>query len=209
MKVLPFGDDAVLVELDDLAQVRALDAAVRAARGEGRFAEVVDQVPAARTLLLRGVGAVDHAALATAVRALPAGPAAPVAERAAPVVELEVTYDGPDLDEVADLTGLSADEVVARHTAATYTVAFGGFMPGFAYLVGLDPLLRVPRRPSPRERVLAGSVAIADEFSAVYPAATPGGWRLIGRCERPLWDVDHEPPALLAPGTRVRFVEAG
>ena len=209
MRVLPFGDDAVLVELDDLAQVRALDHAVRTARGEGRFADIIDQVPAARTLLLRAVGGVDHAAVATAVRALPVGPVVPVAEPGAPVVELEVTYDGPDLDEVADLTGLSADEVVARHAGATYTVAFGGFMPGFAYLVGLDPLLRVPRRASPRERVPAGSVAIADEFSAVYPAATPGGWRLLGRCECPLWDVDREPPALLVPGTRVRFVAAG
>ena len=95
--------------------------------------------------------------------------------------------------------------MVARHTGALYTVAFGGFMPGFAYLVGLDPLLRVPRLDSPRERVPAGSVAIADEFSAVYPAATPGGWRLLGRCDVELFDVDRETPALLQPGTRVRF----
>nr|WP_199737707.1 allophanate hydrolase subunit 1 [Cellulomonas sp. PhB150] len=207
--MVPFGDDAVLVELDDLAQVRVLDDTVRAARREGALAQVVDQVPAARTLLLRGVGAVDHAGLAAAVRALgvPSGASPEVA--AVPPVELAVTYDGPDLDEVAALTGLPAREVVERHAAATYTVAFGGFMPGFAYLVGLDPALRVPRRASPRERVPAGSVAIADEFSAVYPAATPGGWRLLGRCDQPLWDVDRRPPALLAPGTHVRFVEAG
>ena len=118
---------------------------------------------------------------------------------------LAVDYDGPDLADVARLTGLTVDEVVARHTGARYTVAFGGFMAGFAYLVGLDPALRVPRLDSPRERVPAGSVAIADEFSAVYPAATPGGWRLLGRCEQTLFDVDREPPALLQPGTRVRF----
>ena len=209
MKVQPFGDDALLVELDDLAQVRALDDAVRTARATSRdLAAVVDQVPAARSLLLRGVGPIDHGALAAAVLALrPVAAAAGDAD--GEVVELAVTYDGPDLAEVAQLTGLSVDEVVARHAAATYTVAFGGFMPGFAYLVGLDPVLRVPRRPSPRERVPAGSVAIADEFSAVYPAATPGGWRLLGTCATTMWDLDREPPALLVPGASVRFVAVG
>jgi KipI family sensor histidine kinase inhibitor len=266
MRVQPFGDDAVLVELDDLAQVRALDEAVRAARasltaarasltaprasltgprtsltapggssateepddagpdhcgpddvgssGAGQedrpdealsaFSAIVDQVPAARSLLLRGIGRVDHAALALAIQHLRFGAA--TAPTTATVVELPVTYDGPDLAEVAELTGMTVADVVARHTGATYTVAFGGFIPGFAYLVGLDPALRVPRRPSPRERVPAGSVAMADEFTAVYPAATPGGWRLLGTCTTTMWDLDRDPPALLTPGTSVRFV---
>jgi allophanate hydrolase subunit 1 len=131
------------------------------------------------------------------------GARAPVA--APRLVVLPVTYDGPDLHEVADATRLSVQDVVARHLAPTYTVAFGGFMPGFAYLVGLDPALVVPRRGTPRERVPAGSVAVADRFTAVYPAATPGGWRLLGTCATTLFDVTRADPALLTPGTSVRF----
>lgn len=218
---LPYGDAAVLVELDDLGAVRRLDDALRAARRAGGLAAVVDVVPAARTVLLRLAGPVPPAVLdalvhevdglvgaaerdgADAASAVPAGRDG--AER--PVVELPVVYDGIDLTEVAAATGLAVDEVVRRHRDATYTVAFGGFMPGFAYLVGLDDALRLPRRPTPRERVPAGSVAIADEFTAVYPAATPGGWHLVGRCPTALFDVDRDPPALLVPGARVRFVE--
>lgn len=203
LRVLPYGEDAVLVELPGLDEVRALDDAIRAARAtDPDAATIVDQVPAARTLLLRVRDGED-------ARELPverwwAGRSAS-AQAVGTEVVLEVDYDGPDLADVARLTGLTVDEVVARHTGARYTVAFGGFMPGFAYLTGLDPALRVPRLDSPRPRVPAGSVAIADTFSAVYPAATPGGWRLLGRCGTTLFDVDAEPPALLRPGTRVRF----
>ena len=203
-RVLPYGDDAVLVELPGLAEVRALDDAVRAARAtDPDAAGIVDQVPAARTLLLRVREDADPGALP--VERWWAARSSRAAEADARDVTITVDYDGPDLAEVARLTRLTVDEVVARHTGAQYTVAFGGFMAGFAYLVGLDPALRVPRLDSPRERVPAGSVAIADEFSAVYPAATPGGWRLLGRCEVVLFDVDRDPPALLQPGTRVRF----
>jgi len=212
VKVVPFGDDAVLVELADLAQVRALDDEVRAARGRGELTDVVDQVPAAASLLLRGVGPIDHKAWSAAVDRCCERAARAVVDDAAsdatdrPLVELAVRYDGQDLHEVARLTGLSVQEVVARHSGALYTVAFGGFMPGFAYLVGLDPALRVHRRPSPRERVPAGAVAVADEFTAVYPSATPGGWQLLGTCDAELWDAHRDPPALLVPGMRVRFV---
>lgn len=199
-RVVPFGDDAVLVELADLAAVRALDDAIRAAADP----LVVDQVAAARTLLLRGP---DPAALADLVaRVAPRSSGAQTAS--GELVTLHVTYDGEDLEAVAALTDRTVADVVARHTSALYTVAFGGFMPGFAYLTGLDPALFVPRLASPRPRVPAGSVAIADEFSAVYPAATPGGWRLLGRCDVALFDIDRDPPALLRPGTRVRFVES-
>jgi KipI family sensor histidine kinase inhibitor len=120
-----------------------------------------------------------------------------------------VTYDGPDLDDVTRLTGLSRAEVVAAHTGTPWRVAFGGFAPGFAYLVGGDPRLRVPRRVRPRPSVPAGSVALAGEFSGVYPRSSPGGWQLLGRTDTVLWDVDRDPPALLTPGTIVRFVDAG
>lgn len=214
-RVVPFGDLAVLAELPDLAHVRHLDATVREARRRGTapWTAVVDQVPAARSVLLTVADAGDQEALAASLARLVAGASAgsgsPVAPTAAgPVVELPVVYDGEDLDEVAALTGLPVDDVVRRHLAGRYTVAFGGFMPGFAYLTGLDPALRTPRRADPRPRVPAGAVAIADGYSAVYPAATPGGWRLLGRCATTLFDVDREPPALLVPGASVRFVRA-
>lgn len=243
LHVVPFGDDALLVEVADLAAVRRLDDALRRARegaggrtdatagaadrgsaagaadrgsgdtsgGSSVWRTVVDQVPAATTVLLRTAPGADLAALAAAVRRVGSDAGAvDVAGGAAAteVVELPAVYDGADLAEVAAMTGLTVDEVVERHSAATYTVAFGGFMPGFAYLVGLDPVLRVPRRATPRERVPRGALAVADEFTAVYPAATPGGWRLLGRCDVPLFDVTRTPPALLTPGTRVRFVRA-
>lgn len=214
-RVVPFGDLAVLAELPDLAHVRRLDATVREARRRGTapWTAVVDQVPAARSVLLTVADARDQEVLAASLARLVAGaseePGSPGAPTAAgPVVELPVVYDGEDLDEVAALTGLPVDEVVRRHLAGRYTVAFGGFMPGFAYLTGLDPALRTPRRADPRPRVPAGAVAIADGYSAVYPAATPGGWRLLGRCATTLFDVGREPPALLVPGVAVRFVRA-
>ena len=111
-----------------------------------------------------------------------------------------VRYDGPDLDEVARLTGLTHAEVVAAHTGTPWRVAFGGFAPGFAYLVGGDPRLHVPRRDRPRPSVPAGSVGLAGEFSGVYPRSSPGGWQLLGTTDAVLWDADRDPPALLAPG---------
>ncbi|MEO5875211.1 MAG: allophanate hydrolase subunit 1, partial [Streptosporangiaceae bacterium] len=120
-------------------------------------------------------------------------------------LEIPVVYDGADLDEVAELTGMGREEVIARHSSAEYTVAYLGFSPGFGYLTGLDPVLRVPRHDTPRTAVPAGSVAIAGPYTSVYPSASPGGWRLLGRTSTVLWDVRRDPPSLLGPGTRVRF----
>ncbi|MCR6689129.1 allophanate hydrolase subunit 1 [Cellulomonas sp.] len=214
VRVVRFGPAALLVELPGLAQVRRADDALRRARrAGGLLAAVEDQVPAAESVLLRVPPGTDLRALAAHVRAvvadaLAAAPDVPGPAPGGRLVVLPVTYDGPDLAEVATLTGLPVDEVVARHRAPTYTVAFGGFMPGFAYLVGLDPALVVPRRGTPRARVPAGAVAVADRFSAVYPAATPGGWRLLGTCRTVLFDAHRDEPALLTPGTRVRFEPA-
>jgi KipI family sensor histidine kinase inhibitor len=129
-----------------------------------------------------------------------------VAAEPARTVEIGVVYDGPDLAEVAELTGLARDEVVEVHTAATYTAAFLGFLPGWAYLTGLDARLVVPRRPSPRERVPGGSVAIAGPYSGVYPRESPGGWRLLGRTDAVLFDPARGQPALIEAGDLVRFV---
>jgi biotin-dependent carboxylase-like uncharacterized protein len=126
-----------------------------------------------------------------------------------PLVEVGVCYDGEDLAEVARLCRLDAAEVVRAHTAAPWTVAFTGFAPGFAYLSGGDPRLDVPRRAEPRTRIPAGSVGLAGPFSGVYPRVSPGGWQLIGRTGLAMWDLARDEPALLAPGMRVRFVDAG
>jgi KipI family sensor histidine kinase inhibitor len=120
---------------------------------------------------------------------------------------LRVVYDGPDLDEVARATGLFVAEVIAKHEAATYVVDTMGFAPGFAYLDGLDPALELPRRATPRERVPAGSVAVAGRQSAVYPADSPGGWHLLGRVVDAQMYTAADGP-LLALGDRVRFVRA-
>jgi KipI family sensor histidine kinase inhibitor len=122
------------------------------------------------------------------------------------LVEVPVRYDGEDLDEVAERSGLGVAEVVARHCAPTYTVACLGFSRGFPYLDGLDPALRLPRRDTPRTRVAAGAVAIAGDQAGIYPQASPGGWHLLGSTDVQLFDVERDPPSLLAPGDRVRFV---
>jgi KipI family sensor histidine kinase inhibitor len=191
----------VLAEVDDLETVHRLAAAVRGALLRG----VVDVVPGYRTVLVT----TGHAEELAAVRdALPQLELPPLASARGRLVELPVTYDGADLAEVATLTGLSADDVVARHTAAEYVVAFLGFTPGFPYLVGLDPALHVPRRATPRTAVPAGAVGLAGGQTGVYPQATPGGWQLIGRTDAVLFDATRDQPALLAPGDRLRFVAA-
>jgi KipI family sensor histidine kinase inhibitor len=201
-RLLPYGPDALLVELDRSDEVAGVAAALRRARLPG----VTDIVPAARTVLVRAErGALVRSAVADVVADAKVAPESPVEA----VVEVPVVYDGADLAAVAAAAGCSVDEVIERHAAGRYTVAFCGFAPGFAYLTGLDPLLHLPRRPEPRPRVPAGSVAIAAEYTSVYPSASPGGWHLLGRTELVLWDAERTPPALLTPGRGVRFVPRG
>jgi inhibitor of KinA len=119
-----------------------------------------------------------------------------------------VTYDGPDLEAVAAASGLSTEDVVARHENRSYTVDLLGFVPGWAYLSALDPAIQLPRRPQPRPRVAAGSVAIAGAQTGIYPLDTPGGWHIIGHTDAVMFDASREPPALLSPGDTVRFARA-
>jgi KipI family sensor histidine kinase inhibitor len=160
-------------------------------------------VPAARTILVEvEPGSIPE--LRTLLAGVEAEPATDTDEPE--VLELPVRYDGADLVAVAGQLGLDTDELVALHSGAQYTVQFCGFSPGFGYLSGLDARLRVPRLTSPRPAVPAGSVAIADEYAAVYPRSSPGGWRLLGSTDVALFDLDRDPPAVLFPGLRVRFV---
>ena len=199
VRVLPCGPRAVLAEVDGTADAAALHAWLTAAAIDG----VRAIVPAARTVLIevepdRLQVVRDRLARFTPV-------ARPVQSVYAEVVEVPVVYDGADLDAVAAACGMTVGEVAHRHSAPTYTAAFCGFSPGFAYLIGGDAALQLPRRAEPRTRVPAGSVAIAGEFSAVYPSASPGGWHLLGHTTLDIWNTERAQPALIAPGTRVRF----
>jgi KipI family sensor histidine kinase inhibitor len=203
MRLLPSGSRGVLVEVGSLAEVLGLHAALRAEPVAG----VTEVVPAARTLLLvLDPGRTSPAEVGERVRRVRPRPVE-VDRRAA--VEVPVVYDGEDLDDVGAHTGWGRGGVVRRHTAGRWVVAFCGFAPGFGYCTDTAGSWDVPRRDSPRTRVPAGAVGLAGEFSGVYPRPSPGGWQLIGRTDLPLLDLDRDPPALLAPGTAVRFVEAG
>lgn len=193
----------LLVECADLTATMDLHHSLEAADLPG----VTELIPAARTVLISFDPARTNAEiLAEAVHGLGHTESASDAARE---VTIDVHYDGDDLDEVADLLSVSPAEVIKRHQAATWQVAFAGFAPGFGYLAGDDELFNVPRRSSPRTRVPVGSVALAGEFTGVYPRSSPGGWQLIGRTDAKLWDLDREPPALFVPGTIVKFAEAG
>jgi KipI family sensor histidine kinase inhibitor len=200
MRLLPSGSTALLVELEDLDAVLGLYAALV----EDRPLGVLDIVPAARTVLLVTDPAVTSvAAVAEAVRTRKPREDA---RALGAVVEIPVRYDGQDLDDAAALLGCDRAELVRRHTAHEWTVAFCGFAPGFGYLTCPAWPYDVARRSSPRTQVPPGSVGLAGEFSGVYPRESPGGWQLIGRTEVAVFDLSREPPALLRPGTRVRFV---
>ncbi|WP_436492766.1 5-oxoprolinase subunit B family protein [Actinokineospora sp. HUAS TT18] len=200
MRLRRCGADAVLVELDSLTEVAAARALLAGLPG------VVDVVPAARTVLVAfppGSGALRQVRAVLEGADLTVEPAVD-----ARTVVLPAVYDGPDLELVAATAGLSVAGVVALHSEAVYTVAFCGFSPGFAYLTGLPSPLRQPRLDTPRTRVPTGSIAVAGEFTGVYPQPSPGGWRLLGRLDETaptLFDADRTPAALLAPGDRVRF----
>ncbi len=201
MRFLPVSLTTILVELADLDQTLALFASLEADQIDG----LEETVPAARTLMIRfRPETITAQALAANIskRDLSAK-IAPSDE----LVEIPVQYNGEDLADVAELTGLTVEEVIQRHTNSEFTVAFCGFAPGFGYLVGGDPALHVPRRQSPRTRIPAGSVALAGAFSGVYPQNSPGGWQIIGTTPLKMWDIEREPGALFQPGYRVRFVD--
>jgi len=215
-RIRPFGDAAFLVEWPEAIepalnrQVHALARLVREARQSGSAWN--EPVPAYASLLapfdpLRMDAQEAELGLRTLAASL--GDEQTTARDELPVLEIDVRYggqDGPDLDEVARRTGLIPERVIELHSAGTYRAYFLGFSPGFAYLGTLAAELQLPRRDTPRQRVPAGSVAIAGVQTAVYPSSTPGGWHLIGRTDFQTWDPERDPPAVIRPGQAVRFV---
>nr|WP_111298453.1 urea amidolyase family protein [Paracoccus saliphilus] len=205
MRFLPVGPRCLLVELPDLDATLALFQALSADPVPG----MTEIVPAARTLMIRTApGVAADGALARAIMQRQPAPGPTQVSGAGEAVELPVTYDGEDLDQVARLMDLSVPEVIAAHQATEWQTAFCGFAPGFAYMTCDDPRFDLPRRSAPRTRIPAGSVALAGRFCGIYPQETPGGWQLIGRTDVAMWDLSRDPPALLRPGMRVRFVPA-
>ena len=203
MRVLPCGTVSLLLELDDLDGVLATYAALVQDPPKG----VLDIVPAALTVLL--VTDPAETSLAEVRRAI--GQLKPQYDRrvVGELVEIPVTYDGEDLEDTARLLGYDVSELIRRHTAEEWTVAFCGFAPGFGYLTSATQEWDVPRRSSPRTKVPTGSVALGGRFTGVYPRESPGGWQLIGRTDLAMFDLSREPPALLRPGNRGRFVDVG
>ena len=206
--LLACGEHAVLVEVGGLDEVLAFAHAVREAVAAGApgFTEVVDIVPAATTVLVvvadeAGVSALRQA-LATCRPPIPGELAA-----SDQVIEIPVRYDGPDLTDVSELTGLSVQEVIAAHTGTDWRVAFGGFAPGFAYLSWGRPTARRASPPGAADLSASRRCGLAGEFSAIYPRSSPGGWQLIGHTDVVVFDIARDPPALLQPGMAVRFVD--
>ena len=199
--VLDYGDQALLLQFDSTADVLAWAAALREAALPG----VLDIVPASRTVLLKLDGSRYQGVVRRRLRTLRVAPDTVAAVPPEEPTVIDVVYDGADLAEVADRTGLTTAQVINAHTATPWQVGFGGFAPGFAYLVGGDPRLAVPRRSEPRSSVPAGAVGLACEFTGIYPRRSPGGWQLIGHTDVVLWDIDRPNPALLTPGMWVQF----
>ncbi|HSN18897.1 MAG TPA: allophanate hydrolase subunit 1 [Gammaproteobacteria bacterium] len=201
MNLHPMGEAALLVDTASPAHAQALRHALLASAMPG----LRELVPGQASLLI----VIDPAALGLDELAQRVTTLTAEARAAAPRHHEFITqYSGEDLTAVARLSGMEPVEVVRRHAATSYEVAFLGFAPGFAYLTGLDPALRLPRRAEPRTRVPAGSVAIADEFTGIYPQASPGGWHILGGCDVRLFDTSLTQPALLSPGDQVRFTVA-
>ncbi|WP_328464133.1 allophanate hydrolase subunit 1 [Actinoplanes sp. NBC_00393] len=199
MKIRRVGAAALLIECAGGDEVEAWRAELWRRRESGEL-HVVEIVPGARTVLLDGI--------APGTETLLAGwePAPGEARAEGELVEIPTAFDGADLESVAELWQVAPDQAVQRLVDTPLTVAFCGFAPGFAYLRGLPEAWAVPRLATPRPRVPAGAVALAGEYAGIYPSASPGGWQLVGRTDKNLFDVRREHPALLSPGTRVRLV---
>jgi KipI family sensor histidine kinase inhibitor len=202
-RVIAYGPEATMIDGLVAGHAPAVRAAVLHACAE-QHVSVSDVVVGARSVVIAHP---RHNAevMRALIGSLDLSGAVKIAPVAAPSVTLAVDYSGPDLDYVAQQCGLTSQEVVTLHSGAKYVVEFCGFSPGFAYLTGLPAVLHLPRRATPRPRVPRGAVAIAAQYSAVYPRESPGGWHLLGVTDHELWNMARDQPATLTPGTIVSF----
>ncbi|BAU95384.1 allophanate hydrolase subunit 1 [Corynebacterium suranareeae] len=214
MLVKPCGDRAVIIDLleEDGAAVggSVLDAVLALNRSlvGMQVPGIIDTVPAAQTLLVTfDTSLMTPGNFTEIISSINLTPALRDAGSSAETIDIPMVYDGPDLEAVAQHTGLSVNQVIETHSNTVWTAAFGGFAPGFYYLIPNKPLWDIPRLETPRTKIPAGTVAVAGEFSAVYPQQSPGGWQLLGTTDIPMWDVDRWQPSLLKPGDSVRFVQ--
>lgn len=213
-RLLPVGDSAILIEWADEIndevndRVHALAHAIRDQNRDG----ITDLIPAYSSLLISYDSIkISYAQTRSMLEVLLNSPQSLVA-RPSHLIEIPTHYGnefGPDLEFIAKHKGISASQVIRLHASTTYRVYMLGFVPGFAYLGSVPQEIAVPRLETPRTRVPAGSVGIAGRQTGVYPVESPGGWRLIGRTEIKLFDPTQDPPSLLQPGDRVRFVPIG
>jgi KipI family sensor histidine kinase inhibitor len=206
MTVRPFGDRAFLIELEQRIDPSIIDAA-RAIADAWEQRGIGDAIPAyASVVLVFDPARTAWPDAAREAAALAAAPPRPAARSAGKLIEIPTVYDGPDLAATAARSNLSPDELIALHSGREYRAFFLGFMPGLAYSGMLDPRIDAPRLSSPRPRVPAGSVGVANGQTVVYPVESPGGWRLIGRTELAVFDPTRDPAALIRAGDRLRFV---
>ena len=209
MRLLPCGDTALAVEFGDGIdrRVSALVLGLAERLATASIAGLVELVPTFRSLMIHyDPSVLSQEALKTKLAPLLSGLEA--AEGSGRLWRVPACYHpslAPDLAEVAGRTGLSPDQVAEHHSAVTYHVYMVGFLPGYPYMGDLPPELALPRRENPRTKVPAGSIAIATTLTAVYTLESPGGWHLIGRTPVPLWDLRHDPPAILSAGDKVEF----
>jgi allophanate hydrolase subunit 1 len=211
MQLRTVGPAGLLLDCADGAEAESWYAALRQAREAGEL-RCADLVPAATTVLIAGLAERSVNQVADWLGSDAIDPAPATNEAGNPPVTLTVRYDGPDLGRVAELWGVAEAEVIHRHTELAHRVLFCGFAPGFSYLAGLPDEWRVPRLEAPRSSVPAGAVGLAGGWTGIYPRSSPGGWQLIGTLVSSgssgppvLFDPDRDPPALLPPGTSVRF----
>jgi KipI family sensor histidine kinase inhibitor len=195
MRRRPYGPSAWLA--DDIVDPATWAAALEAMGVPG----IEEIIPAETTVVVRCARDHHHAVGKMIDLVVPSSGET----RRIPPLTIDVVYDGADIVELANAAQMSAADVVRLHSTGSYEVAFCGFSPGFGYLRGIDASLHVPRRPTPRTSVPAGSIGVAAGYTCVYPSASPGGWYLIGHTTASLWDASRTPPALLAPGRSVRF----
>lgn len=206
MRIVPYGREATIIDGLSPGTAALLTVEVRAVCNNAGVA-AHDVIPAACSLVVKHDATHSRTVQQLLVELLSSRDISSHKHlNPASVVEIPVRYDGADLAEVARACDESVERIVRLHSDAVYTVEFCGFAPGFAYLRGLHEQLHLPRRASPRARVPAGSVAIATNYSAVYPNDSPGGWHLLGTTSLRIWNTDWNPPALLQPGATVRFV---